>query len=84
MERLGQAGARVDMIGAGGTLGKLGSRSSARKIPYILVVTATTSPTAAVGVNPRGGESERSVDVGAFVTRFTDEVAQTTEQALTA
>ncbi|MCB0966344.1 MAG: threonine--tRNA ligase [Ilumatobacter sp.] len=84
VERLGQAGARVDMIGAGDALGKRIRSSKLEKIPYILVVGDDDVADGTVGVNPRGGEVERGVDVGAFVTRFTDEVAQTTEQALTA
>ncbi|MEQ9163185.1 MAG: His/Gly/Thr/Pro-type tRNA ligase C-terminal domain-containing protein, partial [Ilumatobacter fluminis] len=84
VDRLGQAGARVDMIGAGDALGKRIRSSKLEKIPYILVVGDDDVEHGTVGVNPRGGEVERGVDVGEFITRFTDEVAETTEQALTA
>ncbi len=84
VERLGAAGARVDMIGAGDALGKRIRSSKLEKIPYILVVGDDDVEHGTVGVNPRGGEVERGVDVGEFISRFSDEVAETTERALTA
>ncbi|MAT05035.1 MAG: threonine--tRNA ligase [Acidimicrobiaceae bacterium] len=84
VDRLGGNGVRVDMIGAGDALGKRIRSSKMEKIPYILVVGDDDVADGTVGVNPRGGEVERGVDVGVFVQRLTDEVAQTTEKALSA
>ena len=44
----------------------------------------TTSPSNTVGVNPRGGEVERGVDLDEFIARFTDEVASSNAAALSA
>lgn len=84
VDRLGGNGVRVDMIGAGDALGKRIRSSKMEKIPYILVVGDDDVADGTVGVNPRGGEVERGVDVGVFVQRLTDEVAETTEKALSA
>jgi threonyl-tRNA synthetase len=84
VDRLRAAGARVDMIGAGDALGKRIRSSKLEKIPYILVVGDDDVAANTVGVNPRGGEVERGVGVATFIERLTDEVAHTTQQALTA
>ncbi len=84
VDRLAHAGARVDMIGAGDALGKRIRSSKLDKLPYILVVGDDDVAAGTVGVNPRGGEVERGVDVGVFVERFTDEVTAGTNRALTA
>jgi threonyl-tRNA synthetase len=81
-ERLSAAGARVDMIGAGDALGKRIRSSKLEKLPYILVVGDDDVSANTVGVNPRGGEVERGVDLDDFIRRFADEVAETAERAL--
>ncbi len=83
-ERIADAGARVDVIGAGDALGKRIRSSKLEKIPYILVVGDDDVAADTVGVNPRGGEVERGVGVAEFIERFTGEVASGTNQALTA
>ena len=84
VDQLGQAGARVDMIGAGDALGKRIRASKLEKIPYILVVGDDDVDHGTVGVNPRGGEVERDVAVDEFVARLADEVTASAEQALSA
>jgi threonyl-tRNA synthetase len=54
------------------------------KLPYVLVVGDDDVAAGSVGVNPRGGEVERGVNVSTFVQRFGDEVALTTRDALDA
>ncbi len=83
-ERLTQAGARADLIGAGDALGKRIRASKLEKIPYILVVGDDDVAADTVGVNPRGGEVERGVGVAEFIERFTDEVQSSTSAALSA
>jgi threonyl-tRNA synthetase len=84
VERLVGAGARADMIGAGDALGKRIRSSKLDKIPYILVVGDDDVTANTVGVNPRGGDVERGVDLDVFIKRFTEEVAETAERALNA
>ena len=84
VERLVRAGARADMIGAGDPLGKRIRSSKLDKIPYILVVGDDDVTANTVGVNPRGGDVERGVDLDVFIKRFAEEVAETTERALNA
>ncbi len=83
-ERLESAGIRVDVIAANDALGKRIRASKMEKIPYILVVGDDDVAATTVGVNPRGGEVERGVGLSEFVARITDEVAASTERALTA
>jgi threonyl-tRNA synthetase len=83
-DRIAAAGGRVDVIHAEDQLGKRIRASKLDKIPYILVVGDDDVAAGTVGVNPRGGEVERGVDVGAFIARFTDEVASASVAALTA
>ncbi len=82
--RLVVAGARVDVVAANDALGKRIRASKMEKIPYILVVGDDDVAATTVGVNPRGGEVERGVDLTEFVRRFTEEVASGTHRALTA
>ena len=84
VERLADAGARADMIGAGDALGKRIRSSKLDKLPYILVVGDDDVAADTVGVNPRGGQVERGVGVAEFIDRFADEVAAGTNRALTA
>ena len=57
------AGVRVDVIDANDALGKRIRSSKMEKIPYILVVGDDDVAATTVGVNPRGGEVERGVDL---------------------
>ncbi|MDW3212808.1 MAG: threonine--tRNA ligase [Ilumatobacteraceae bacterium] len=82
--RLADADVRVDVIGANDALGKRIRSSKMEKIPYILVVGDDDVAATTVGVNPRGGEVERDVDLGEFVQRVADEVSDATHQALSA
>ena len=82
--RLADANVRVDVIGANDALGKRIRSSKMDKIPYILVVGDDDVAATTVGVNPRGGEVERDVGLSEFVARVTDEIAASTEHALTA
>ena len=84
VERLMAADVRVDLVGAGDGLGKRIRAAKLEKLPYILVVGDDDVADNTVGVNPRGGEVERGVAVSVFVDRLTDEVAQSTRQALSA
>jgi threonyl-tRNA synthetase len=84
VERLADAGARVDMIAAGDPLGKRIRSSKLDKLPYILVVGDDDVAADTVGVNPRGGDVERGVGVAEFIERFADEVAAGSSRALTA
>ena len=78
------AGGRVDMVHADDQLGKRIRASKLEKIPYILVVGDDDVASNTVGVNPRGGEVERGVDLDEFIARFTDEVASSNAAALSA
>jgi threonyl-tRNA synthetase len=82
--RLAAEGIRVDVIAANDALGKRIRSSKMDKIPYILVVGADDVAAHTVGVNPRGGEVERGVDLSEFVANVADEVAASTAQALSA
>ena len=84
VERLADAGARADMIGANDALGKRIRTSKLDKLPYILVVGDDDVAAGTVGVNPRGGEVERGVGVTEFIGRLTDEVGASTSHAFTA
>ncbi len=83
-DRIESAGGRVDVVHADDQLGKRIRASKLEKIPYILVVGDDDVSSNTVGVNPRGGEVERGVDLDQFIARFTDEVASGSNAALTA
>jgi threonyl-tRNA synthetase len=83
-QRLVAAGLRVDVMHATDGLGKRIRSSKMEKIPYILVVGDEDVAATTVGVNPRGGEVERGVDLSEFVQRLADEVAAGNTRALTA
>jgi threonyl-tRNA synthetase len=83
-DRIHAAGGRVDVVHADDQLGKRIRASKLEKIPYILVVGDDDVAANTVGVNPRGGEVERGVDLGEFIARFTDEVASSNAAALSA
>jgi threonyl-tRNA synthetase len=84
VERIEAAGGRVDMVSANDPLGKRIRASKLEKIPYVLVVGDDDVQAGTAGVNPRGGDVERGVGVDEFLGRFTDDVAQGTERALSA
>ncbi len=84
VERLRQAGARVDAVSADDGLGKRIRSAKMDKIPYVLVVGEEDIENRTVGVNPRGGEVERGVAVESFVEQFLAEVADAETAALSA
>jgi threonyl-tRNA synthetase len=83
-DRISDAGARVDVIGANDALGKRIRASKLEKLPYILVVGDDDVAADTVGVNPRGGEVERGVGVAEFIDRLSDEIAAATSEVLSA
>jgi threonyl-tRNA synthetase len=83
-ERIRRAGGRVDVVVATDPLGKRIRVAKLEKIPYVLVVGDDDVAAGTVGVNPRGGEVERGVDVGEFVARFTDEITAAEPDVLSA
>jgi threonyl-tRNA synthetase len=83
-DRIRSAGGRVDVVGAVDPLGKRIRAAKLEKLPYVLVVGDDDVAAGTVGVNPRGGDVERGVEVETFVARFADEVALATSHALTA
>jgi threonyl-tRNA synthetase len=83
-DRIAASGGRVDVVLADDQLGKRIRASKLEKIPYILVVGDDDVASNTVGVNPRGGEVERGVDLDEFIARFADEVASGSNAALTA
>jgi threonyl-tRNA synthetase len=74
-DRLLAEGFRVDVVDANDQLGKRIRAAKLEKLPYVLVVGDDDVAAGTVGVNPRGGEVERGVDVEVFVERLRDEVA---------
>ena len=82
VEALEAAGARVDTVAADDGLGKRIRNAKLEKIPYVLVVGDDDVAAGTVGVNPRGGEVERGVDLASFVEQLRDEVASAESDAL--
>ena len=82
VEALEAAGARVDTVAADDGLGKRIRNAKLEKIPYVLVVGDDDVAAGTVGVNPRGGEVERGVDLASFVEQLGDEVACAESDAL--
>ncbi len=74
VDRLRAEGFRADLVAAEESLGKRIRAAKLEKIPYVLVVGEDDMEHSTVGVNPRGGEVERGVDVGAFVERLATDV----------
>ena len=68
VRRVRAAGGRVDVVGAADPLGKRIRSAKLEKIPYVLVVGDDDVAAGTVGVNPRGGDVERGVDVGCSST----------------
>ncbi len=69
-DRLAAAGLRVEVSGAGDPLGRRIRNAKMQKVPYVLVVGDTDVAAGTVGVNPRGGDVERDVVLGAFEARL--------------
>ena len=69
VRRVREAGGRVDLVVAADPLGKRIRTAKMEKIPYVLVVGDDDVVAGTVGVNPRGGDVERGVDVADFVAR---------------
>jgi threonyl-tRNA synthetase len=80
--RLRDIGARVDVVGAGDPLGKRIRAAKLEKLPYVLVVGDDDVAAGTVGVNPRGGEVERGVELETFVARLADEITVAEAEAL--
>jgi threonyl-tRNA synthetase len=74
VERLAAEGFRVDIVDANDQLGKRIRSAKLEKLPYVLVVGDDDVAAGTVGVNPRGGEVERGVQVDEFVSRLHAEV----------
>jgi threonyl-tRNA synthetase len=83
-ERLAQAGARVDVVGAGDGLGKRIRAAKMEKLPYVLVVGDDDVDAKTVGVNPRGGDVVRGVPVDQFIGDFRAEIEDASLAALDA
>ncbi|MGI9596658.1 MAG: threonine--tRNA ligase [Acidimicrobiales bacterium] len=75
VDRLCEAGYRVEMTEANDPLGKRIRRAKTQKLPYVLVVGDDDVAAGTVGVNPRGGDVERDVSLEAFVDRLEAEPA---------
>ena len=80
--RLRDIGARVDVVGAGDPLGKRIRAAKLEKLPYVLVVGDDDVAAGTVGVNPRGGDVERGVELEVFVARLADEITVAAAEAL--
>ncbi len=74
VDRLRAEGFRADLVAAEESLGKRIRAAKLEKLPYVLVVGDDDVEHSTVGVNPRGGEVERGVEVGAFVDRLATDV----------
>jgi threonyl-tRNA synthetase len=73
--RVREVGGRADLVAAADPLGKRIRSAKLEKIPYVLVVGDDDMVAGTVGVNRRGGEVERDVDVAAFVAMFVEEIS---------
>jgi threonyl-tRNA synthetase len=82
--RLHDIGARIDVVGAGDPLGKRIRAAKLEKLPYVLVVGDDDVAAGTVGVNPRGGDVERGVELETFVARLGEEITAAAADALRA
>ncbi len=71
---LAALGIRADGVDAAEKLGNRIRKAKGEKIPYVLVVGDDDVAARTVGVNPRGGEVERGVELDTFAQRLVDEV----------
>jgi threonyl-tRNA synthetase len=74
VERLSAEGFRVDVVDANDQLGKRIRAAKLEKLPYVLVVGDDDVAAGTVGVNPRGGDVERGVQVDEFISRLRAEI----------
>ena len=74
VERLSGEGFRVDIVDANDQLGKRIRSAKLEKLPYVLVVGDDDVAAGTVGVNPRGGDVERGVQVDEFISRLHAEI----------
>ena len=74
VRRVREVGGRADLVAAADPLGKRIRSAKMEKIPYVLVVGDDDVVAGTVGVNPRGGDVERGVDVADFVAGIAEEV----------
>ena len=74
VERLVAEGFRVDIVDANDQLGKRIRSAKLEKIPYVLVVGDDDVAAGTLGVNPRGGEVERGVQLDEYISRLRAEV----------
>jgi threonyl-tRNA synthetase len=74
VERLSAKGFRVDVVDANDQLGKRIRAAKLEKLPYVLVVGDDDVAAGTVGVNPRGGDVERGVQVDEFISRLRAEI----------
>jgi threonyl-tRNA synthetase len=70
------AGLRADMSEADEPLGGRIRKAKLEKLPYVLVVGDDDVTSGTLGVNPRGGQVERGVEVAAFVERLRVEATE--------
>ena len=74
VERMQNAGYRVDHLVADEQLGKRIRASKLERIPYVLVVGDDDVANSTVGVNPRGGDVRRDVPVDEFMKQLAADV----------
>ncbi len=74
VERLVAEGFRADIVDANDQLGKRIRSAKLDKLPYVLVVGDDDVAAGTLGVNPRGGEVERGVQLDEFISRLHAEV----------
>ena len=74
VERLVAEGFRIDIVDANDQLGKRIRSAKLEKIPYVLVVGDDDVAAGTLGVNPRGGEVERGVQLDELISRLHAEV----------
>lgn len=74
VERMQNAGYRVDSLVADEQLGKRIRASKLERIPYVLVVGDDDVANSTVGVNPRGGDVRRDVPVDEFMKQLAADV----------
>ena len=75
MAKFRAAGLRADLVEADEPLGGRIRKAKLEKIPYVLVVGDDDVAGGTVGVNARGKDVERGVDVNEFLARVLAEVA---------
>jgi threonyl-tRNA synthetase len=82
VRRIRDVGGRADLVAAADPLGKRIRSAKLEKIPYVLVVGDDDVAAGTVGVNRRGGEVERGIDVATFVAMFVEEISIAETDAL--